>query len=392
VIEKAEGSAGSYAGRLLGCLGAVVVKVERPRSGDPLRFEPPFVGNGTYRVGALFCYLNVNKWGITLDLNQATGRALLDELAEQADILIDDTSVAERTTVGVHPAELCQRHPDLVFLSVLPFGAEGPHRDYMATDLTVFHSGGEGYLLPNGLAYEAFPARPPLKGYGHLGELQGGTGAAVAAIAGLMGRRKFGGQTIDVSLQDVNVALSGMNIQRYGDGALETRAGRSFTYGGVLQCKDGYIELLTLEQRQWDALVTLMGSPEWALTEGMATPIGRGERGAFINQRLREWAKVQNADEIVHRAQENGVPMARYLSPVDVMRSEHERVRGSFQDVDIPEVGTARMLVAPFKNERAHLTIWKALGRAGCDNHRIWNQALGHSEAEMDAWLAAGVL
>ena len=141
--------------------------------------------------------------------------------------------------------------------------------------------------MPNGLTLETFPERPPVKIYGHFAEFIGGTSATCAALSALLVRDEVGGQFVDVSVQDANISVGCFAIQRLGDGVLETRHGRSFKYGGVLECSDGHVGVLTLEQRQWEGLVKLMGEPEWALEAALGDPLERSRRGAEINRHLR---------------------------------------------------------------------------------------------------------
>ena len=150
------------------------------------------------------------------------------------------------------------------------------------------HASGEGILLPNGLSAELFPDRAPLKIYGHFAECQGGVAAALAALAALWMER---GQFVDVSVQDAALAVSAFAVQRFGDGVVEHRHTRSFRYGGVIECADGHVEILTLEDRQWQALIALMGRPAWAEDPLFADPLERGRRGTEINRHLRDWAR-----------------------------------------------------------------------------------------------------
>ncbi len=142
VILRARGVAAAYAGRLLGTMGAEVVLLEPPQ-GSPLRGEPPFLAPG---VSALFAYLAAGMSSRVCDDPAATG-ALLSE----ADVLIDDTPLAERDALGLDEASIARRHPDLVHVSVLPFGAHGPKAVWKAEEINIQHASGEGNLLPNGL-------------------------------------------------------------------------------------------------------------------------------------------------------------------------------------------------------------------------------------------------
>lgn len=355
VVVCASGVAAAYAGRLLGTMGAETVLLEPP-SGTPLRLEPPFI-DGSGGVSALFAYLTAGAYSCVCDLDTDVGRTAATTLLSEADIFVDDTPLADRDRRGLDAAVIARRHPDLVHVSVLPFGASGPKADWKAEEINLLHASGEGNLLPNGLSIELFPERPPVKIYGHFASLQGGIAAALGALTALWVRREVGGQFVDIASQDAALAVGAFAIQRYGDGSVEHRVERSFRYGGVLPCADGYVELLTLEQRQWEALVELLDRPEWALDLALADSLERSRRGAAINARIREWAKGKRVAEVVAHGQAVGVPLAKFNTPAEILRDPHERVRGLFAPVPIDGVGMCDMLVAPFQFGDAPLAL-----------------------------------
>lgn len=388
VIENAKGVAASYAGRLLALMGATVIKLEAPAEGDPLRREVPQV-HESFATSAIFAYLNVNKSSVTLDLAKKEGQQLLGELLDRASIFIDDTHPSERSDLRIAPERICAQRPDLIYVSVLPFGAAGMHKDYHAYELNAFHSGGEGYLMPNGLALEMFPDRPPVKVYGHFAELNGGTSAVCATLAALM--TDVGGQFVDVSVQDANVALSCFALQQLGEGVLENRHGRSFKYGGVLECADGYVQILTLEQHQWEGLVKLMGEPEWALDRALRDSLERSRRGAHINKHLRAWAKSQMVEDLVKRGQALSVPLAKYFEPADILASAQTRERAMFAKLQMTGLGEVPVLVAPFQSS-APETLKGCSKQPGADNPRIFCEWLGHSPSELERWTSVGAI
>jgi crotonobetainyl-CoA:carnitine CoA-transferase CaiB-like acyl-CoA transferase len=355
VVEISRGAACAYAGRLLSTLGAETILVE-PSGGHALRREPPFLPpNG--ESSALFAFLSAGKKSVVCDNETPAGRADLSALFATADVLICDLRPAERSALDLDEQSLQRRMPDLIDVSVLPFGAVGPKADWHGEEINLIHASGEGFLLPNGLAAEMFSDRPPLKVHGHFAELQGGVVAALGALSALVSRDQAGAQSVDVSIQDAALAVGAFALQRLGDGSLEHRATRSFKYGGVLECADGHVELLTLEERQWLGLIELMDRPAWALDPALSDSLERSRRGQEINKAIRAWARQLRTADLVARAQALGVPMAKYNSPADVLADEHERARGLFQAVDIPEAGRLPILVAPFHVDGAPLVL-----------------------------------
>lgn len=345
VIERSCSVAAAYAGRLLASMGAEVTLLE-PADGSPLRKAAPLLPDGE---SGLFAYLAAGKRSIVCDPATPGGRQQLADALEDADIFIDDTPVQQRAALGLQEADIRRQHPGLIHVSVLPFGACGPKAHWVGEEINLIHAGGEGYLLPNGLTIELFPERGPLKIYGHFGSYQGGAMAVLSALAAWWAKPQAVGQYVDISVQDAVLAVGAFALQRLGDGSLEHRSTRNFRYGGVFETRSGYIELLTLEDRQWDALVQLLGHPEWSQDPALSDPLERSRRGAEINAHIREWMALHDADDIVQRAQQLGVPVGKYRQPAEVLQGEHERARRLFAPATLSNGQEAEILVAPFQ-------------------------------------------
>lgn len=154
VVECGRLAAVPFCGRLLAGLGAEVVKIEPPNVGDPARRRPPFAGDqpGLER-SLLHLFVNGGKASVTLDLTTATGRRLLGDLLSETDVLVHDYRPSDAAALGLDYATLEPLYPRLVVVALTPFGSDGPHSEYRAYDLNVYHMGGDGYLMPSGLAH-----------------------------------------------------------------------------------------------------------------------------------------------------------------------------------------------------------------------------------------------
>jgi crotonobetainyl-CoA:carnitine CoA-transferase CaiB-like acyl-CoA transferase len=340
VAACVSGAAAGYALRMLSVLGAEALLIE-PEGGSALRVRLPFLPNTD--ISALFAWLSA---GATCQ----TGG--LDAALAKADIFLHDTPLAEGEAQGLDEASITARFPNLIHVSILPFGVSGPKASWKGEDINILHASGEGYLLPNGLSVEMFPDRPPVKPYGHFCDYQGGTAAALGALTALWARDTLGGQYVDISSQDATLAVGAFAIQRLGDGSVEHRVERSFRYGGVIECADGFVELLTLEQRQWDGLVGLLGNPDWAQDPALISNIERSRRGPEINAHIRKWAQSRNVEDIVREGQKRSVPIAKYYTVDEVLSDTHGAHRGLFK-----EVGRLQMLVSPFHFNGEPLTL-----------------------------------
>lgn len=309
-------------GWLMRQMGAAVTVAE-PAGGGALREQPPFVRGR----GAVFEYLAAGASGVLLPDPAAP---LPAEFAD-AHVIVHgyvDFPQAWADTVASTPVPERGR----VVVACTPYGQSGPRRDWSATELVLFQAGGEGYLMPSGLAFEQFPDRSPIGVGRYLAHYQGGLSAGVAALAGLRtSRRTRSVGWADVSIQDIEISLNYFTVSRLVEGVREDRTNRAFTYGGVLECDDGFVELVTLEQRQWEALREMLGRPEWATNPAMDDAVSRGEHGDEINRYLRAWMRTRTVREVVELGAEFGVPCGPYLSPGQLLDEPQLAAREFFR-------------------------------------------------------------
>ena len=349
VLEIGAMVAVPYCGKLLASLGTDVVKIEPPKVGDPSRRRGPFPGDVPHpeRSGT-FLYLNTGKRGVTLDVDDPQGRDMLRQLAVDADVILHDFRPSLAASRGLRRDSLTGINPSIIVAAITPFGSTGPNAEYAARDVNVFHAGGEGNLLPNGLALDTFPDRAPIRAGGMMASYQGGLTAAVGVLAAVIAQWADGtGQAVDSSMQEAQLAIGYLPMQRLeAEGFVETRFSRFFRMGGVMPASDGYIELLTLESRQWEGLVQLLGDPEWAAPEKFRDPATHGPE---INENLRRWTSGHTREWLYREGQAHGVPIAPYLSPSEVYQSPQQRERGFFTEVSHPDAGPYKYAGSPFR-------------------------------------------
>ncbi|MGH2602386.1 MAG: CoA transferase, partial [Dehalococcoidia bacterium] len=185
VIDLTAGVSGPYCTKLLAGLGAAVVKVEPP-AGESGRRAGPFPGDQPHaeRSGR-FLHLNTGKLSVTLNVETATGRRLLDRLLADADVVVLDGPPRRLSERGLDPATLAQAHPHLIITAISPFGRSGPYRDFAAGEIVLYALG--GYLILTG-----DPDKPPIKAYGSQVEYQAGLQAAVGTLVALRAARHPG--------------------------------------------------------------------------------------------------------------------------------------------------------------------------------------------------------
>ena len=370
VLDDARSVAGSYVAKLLGDLGADVIKIEPP-GGDPLRASPPVARSADgSSCSILFLHLNTSKRSRCLDLTSSRGVSALKDLIASADLLISERSQAELDRLDLHRRDLLRRNPSLVVVDLPAFGFESPYVDYRTAPLTTFHGTGEGYLTPvaSHLLADA-DDRSPLQQGRYVGDYKIGTYAAALALAAVFHARASGeGQLVEIPHFD---ALLGLNFFEFQDylsfGDEPNRRSLAVPLGGIMPCRDGYLQFTFHEEHQWRALVTLMGEPDWADESWASTPEQRVAHADEINARMMEWLRGRTRAEVVAEGQAGGVTVAPYLSVDEVFDSPQLKERHYFHEVSHPRFGTYSSPSAPwrFSGRSVSLSPAPELGQGG---------------------------
>ncbi|MBI2871655.1 MAG: CoA transferase [Chloroflexi bacterium] len=394
VLEYATMVAGPYCGKLLAELGARVIKVEGPGGGDPARRRGPFPEDlPDDELSGLFLYLNTSKQGVTLNLETATGRDLFRRLAASADVLVEDATPGVMAAIGLDHDALCSLNPRLVYTSVTPFGQTGPYSQYRAYPMNLFHAGGEGYTLPGSLSNELFPGREPVQGGTYLAEYDGGLHAAIATVAALIARNLTGsGQHVDVSKQEAAMMLNLLNIQLFANtGELVTRR-RSYHFGGIFPCKDGYVILYPREDRHWQGLTAAMGRPELGTEERFRTWEDRYRHRDEVNAVLREWVAAHTKEEVFQTAAPSGCPAAYFATTEDVFHSPQFAARDFFEEIEHPSAGRLAYPSRPYGFSEAPRSQQGPAPLLGQHNREVYCGLLGLAPGELAELHRAGVV
>ena len=398
VLELCSFVAGPFCTRLLGDMGADVIKVEPPDLGDESRSRGPFYkGIPGMDTSLLYIYLNSNKRGITLNVEVPTGKQMLLELLKKVDLLVEDLPSSAIDSLQLDYATLREVNPSLVVTSITPFGRSGPYKDYKAYYMNTYHSAGDGYMLPGGrLADQLYPEAEPIVAGGYLGEYQAGLSAAVASMAALVGRLLDGqGQHLDVSKQETLINLNSADFCRYpADGVIETRHDRHLSHytGGLYRCKDGFWELLIPSQKQWDAMVELMGQPSWTKDKICDTQESRFAHRAEIDEKIEQWAMDHTREEIYHSLQQVGVAVGPVYSTEEVLNDPQMEYRNYFAAAEHPVIGNFKAPSAAYQHSRTPWAYSLPSPSLGQHNAEIYGDWLDYDDRELSRLKQAGVI
>ena len=348
VVEFAQTISGAYCGKLLGDLGADVIKIEPPE-GDPARHFGPFPENTPdSEKSALFLYLNTSKRGMVLDMKTPSAVEQFRKLVQWADVLIDDHFSPVLKDAGFGPENLTAINPGLIYTTITPYGRKGPRAGVNADELTLTHAGGLGYLLP---ARSETIDRPPVKLGGFLMRYQGGIAGACASLAAYFRKLAVGGgDVIDVSIHDVvlNLIFPNAASAHYYDLSFHRVPDRPPAMGRT-EVSDGYVILSAVDDHHFRAFRNLMGNPPWVDSDDWDLREYRTNHLMDIAPMINDWMKQQQMQDIFHKVAQKGIPIGPVNSARDVMESPQYAARNYFVTQDHPEAGTYQYPGWPYK-------------------------------------------
>ena len=372
VVEYGEMVSAPYASKLMADLGAEVVKVEPP-AGDPSRRRGPYPPGreGDPEASGLFLYLNANKRGVVLDLEESGQRDAFLELLADADVFIQNVPIREAERLRIEYDALAQELPQLVYTWITPFGLSGPRARWEADNLGIVSAGGWASITPGNATDDSLP---PLAVSGSQGEFTAGVHAAIATMGAIFGRRVTGqGQLVEVSAQECIAAALELALVNYTyTGGVASRLGVSATgMMSILECKDGFIYVLTPQEHQWQKFVEMMGNPEWAKSELFQDRASRGMYADALKPLIEEWTRERTVNEVFDLAAQNRLPFAPVSNVGNLTSSEHLRERGFFAELQQPGMDPVTIPGAPFVLSQTPWTLRLPAPRLGEHNDEV---------------------
>lgn len=380
--------AGPAATHLLAAFGADVVKVESIQRPDGIRYSGGMRTDvdDWWEYGWVFHAMNTNKRSVTLDLGSEEGRGLFRTLVAQADVVIENFSPRVMDHFGLTADVLLKINPRLVVTRMPAFGLAGPWRERVGFAPTMEQIGGLTWVT-------GLPETPPVTPRGACDPLAG-VHAAFAVLAALQFTERTGaGQQVELPmLETVLNATAIQPIEAEVFGKTLTRRGNR-GQGGALQniyrCAgdDDWIAVSVCDDRQWAALVELIGGPHDA---DLMTEAGRRERADEIDLMLQDWFATQPLDATVELLAAAGVPAAPVGSPSLVTENPQLRARGFFESLQHPRTGAGLYPTPPFAllTGQRHWLL-RPPPTLGEHNEEVLRDRCGLTEAEL-AQLAAG--
>jgi CoA:oxalate CoA-transferase len=392
LLELGQFISAPYCGKLLADMGAEVMKIEPPATGDPARQYGPFLSDDPHRErSGLFLYLNANKQGATLNLATPTGQGILRELVARSDALVHNLPVQDMERVELDYEALSRVNPSLIMASITPFGLTGPYRNYKAYDINLAAAGG----ICNGLGEEV---REPLTfGTPEVGYFAG-MAAASSIVMALLARDNVGsGQHIDIAeVETMAGVYNGPEAlmavyqwrmtRRTGHHALD------FPYPNcILRCKDGYTFVGSPEGRQWRQLLEVMGRPEWSKDPRFRNRTEMNNLYADeLDGYLESWLMNYTKAELLDIALEHRIPLAP-VRGYDEVRHDPS-LADLFVNIDRTDTGPIPYPGPPYRLADAEAKPPAPAPYLGQHNEEVYCRVLGYTRQQLAKLYQTGIV
>jgi len=359
-----------FASMILAELGATVIKVEQPGAGDETRgFEPRLAQDSAYYFAC-----NRSKASITVNLRSPEGQAIIRELAQKVDVVVENFPAGTLARYGLDFTMLSTLNPKLVYVSCTGFGQTGPYAQKKGYD-TVFQAMG-GLMSLTG-EKGGGPVKPGLP----VADLTSGLWVAIGILAMLAGREKTGrGAHLDFSMLDGQVALLTLAAARYfALGEIPARLGTEHpgrVPSATFRCKDGRFAHITASDQHWMPLCKALDLANWG--SSFASNELRVEHREQVMTQLTDTILNIDRADLLKRLDEVGVPIGPVNNVSEILADPQVRARGLVGSFDYPGVGEFKALALPYKFLGWDNPAVGAPPALGADTHRVLEEMLGY--------------
>jgi formyl-CoA transferase len=398
VLDLSRVLAGPWAAQNLADLGAEVIKVERPGTGDDTRgWGPPWLhdaaGKDT-RESAYYASVNRNKKSVTLDISTPDGQAIVRELAARCDVVIENYKVGTLARYGLAYADLKAVNPAIVYCSVTGFGQDGPHAQRPGYDF-IFQ--GMGGLMSITGERDGQPGAGPMRVGIAITDALTGMYASLAITAALTHRERTGeGQYIDCALLDTIVAFNANQIVGFlASGRLPQRWGNAHPQVvpyEVFATADGHIILAVGNDGQFARFCKVAGCPELAEEARFATNSQRILHRAELVPIVAEVMRTRTKHEWIEALESANVPCGPINNMQEVFDDPQVRHRQLRVDMPHPLGGTAPVVASPMRLSATPVEYRIPPPLLGQHTEEVFRALLGKSDAELERLRAAGIV
>lgn len=364
---------GPFSSMLLADMGAEIIKIENPNSGDDTRSFAPFRnGDSMY-----FANFNRNKKSITLNLKSTEGKEMFFKLVSQADVVMENFRPGVMDKLGIGYDVLKKVNDQIIYAAVSGFGSYGPYSNRPGYDILSQAMGGL-------MSVTGWPDGPPTRAGNGMGDILAGMFLTIGILAAIQGRNSLGkGQRVDIALVDSVVATLGAESQRYfATGTVPERLGNRYApiapYDSF-KAKNGRFIIACGNQRLYkDFCCNVIHRPELWEDERFHEQITRVQNQTVLKEIIEAWAANYTVDEVVDIVMAGGVPAGPILDLEQIAQNEHiVGAREMFINVTHPVIGPMNIIGNPIKLMDTMPNVRTPAPTLGQHNVEVYSQWLG---------------
>lgn len=387
ILDFSRVLAGPMATQILAELGAEVIKVERPRTGDESRQWEPTLPDHPEESAYFFAF-NRGKRSITLNLKSAAAQQIARDLAREADVVVENFLPGDMARMGLGYDALAAVNPRLVYVSNTGFGQDGPYRDRKGYD-TIFQA------LSGVMALTGHPGGAPAKVGVPFADLTSGLWIAIAVLAGLAGRGERGSH-IDVAMMDAQVSLLTIAAARLF--ALGQEPGRTGTEhpgrvpSAAFQCRDGAWLHISGSDQHWPALCATLDLVELAGDPALGRNAGRVADRVRVMAAMTAAIATRDRGALAKALRDADVPAGEVNSVSDILDDPHTRARGMVGTFEHPTAGPFPGLRMPLREAGGGPAPLGTPPLLGADTDAVLAEKLGLGPAAIAALRQQGAL
>ena len=398
VLDLTRVLAGPWCTQLLADLGADVIKIERPGSGDDTRaWGPPYLKDAAGRdttEAAYYLSANRGKRSVTVDISKAEGQQLVRKLAAAADIVVENYKVGQLARYGLDYARLAAENPRLIYCSITGFGQDGPYKDRAGYDFIIQAMG--GFMSITG-ERDDLPGGGPQKAGVAVSDLMTGMYTTVAVLAAVAQRERTGaGQYIDMALFDTMIAmLANMNMNYLTTGRAPGRAGnahQNIVPYQVFAAADGHVVIAVGNDGQYAKFCEIAGRPDLATDPRFATNAERVRNRAVLVPLLEAIVRERPAAFWAEKLEAAGVPCGPINSIAQALADSQAVARGIRIDLPHPTAGTVPLVGMPIRMSASSPSYERPPPLLGEHTDEVLREVAGLHAEEIAALRLRGVL
>jgi crotonobetainyl-CoA:carnitine CoA-transferase CaiB-like acyl-CoA transferase len=400
VIDLTAWLAGPFLSMQLAALGAEVIKIERPGSGDPTRASVPFAGpkgvgfgkKAPEDISLINLKRNRGKKSITLDMKRERGREIFRMLVSKGDVVLENFAPGTMESFGFDYPALKAVNPKVIFCSIAGYGQSGPYRDLTAFDLTIQATSGI-------MAVTGYPDGPPLRCGPWIGDLIPALYGLSGVLAALASREKTGhGERIDISMQDCGFSMiMDEALDLLVARGIPTRQGNKNPRAvpwSTFPTKDGNIAICAYTNDQWKIFLEAIQREDCLKDPRFKNLEDRLQNAADVEAMVTEWSKNLSSREAMRVLREKKIPCDPVLEVKEVLEDPQLKSRGMIQELMHPMGVKTDLKAAGFPIRFSELPA-EYPGPApmlGQHNQEIYTGLLGFSKKEMEQLEKEGII